>query len=1584
MKNLQIYQGHRFSPASNVVAVVLNWSGHPFDFMIEYVSLARLLAVAALLPLAASAQTLTITDGVQTYASLTNTAVTMSNRCELRVTATNNPIPGCTIDLTSANAWLFLTGVKPSVVVSSYLGQILVSGASAVVDSNVRVVQYGAGAVVIPQAPSFQPLTVFSGPHFSGTSAQYSQYVYYTGTGLGAMDMNISSFKLKRGYMAVMAQNTAGNGFSKCYVAQDGDLDVSVLPATLDNQIRFIYVTPWRWVSKKGIAGNPGISLLNVNSWYDWNIDQTSSRDLEYVAIEQQPFWPGLGQNWQVLGINTLLGYNEPDNSSQDAYKNLTPPGSVSDAVARWPGLLATGLRVGSPATTDGGRSSWLYPFISQADAAGARVDFVAIHYYWAWNPTDPNGAANQMYNFLLDIWNNTHRPIWITEWNNGANWTDNNPYPVPTYAQQQACVAAMVSMLESAPFVERYQLYNWVEDSRAVVTNGVLTAAGVTYRDTASALSYMQALPNNGNRSLAQFLFETNTLDTSGYGNNGLAVGVPAYTAGHTGQAVVLDGTNNYIQLPPNIASSNSFTFAAWVYWDGGASWQRIFDFGNDTSHYLFLTPSSGSGTLRFAINNGSGEQILTNKTALPVGQWQHVAVTLSGSNAKLYTNGVLAASSTSFSILPSNILPTLNYLGKSQFPDPLFRGRLDDVEIADYAFTAAQIAALQTNLPPQFSTNFLAGAPAARSLSYSNSLAGAATDANGGTLTFSKLSGPAWLNVSTGGILTGTPVAGDVGTTFFTVRVTDPAGASAFTVLTITTVYNPAWNVDANGSWSDTNKWLAGLVAGGAGATADFSTLNITADRTVTLDTSFSIGTLIFGDTSGAQNWILAASGGSVLTLDSGSGAPPSIMVINNTATISAPLAGANGFSMAGLGTLILSNTNGLTGTVAIGGGAVKLNFARALENNLVNLACAGSNALKFGSITGASVGALAGINDVWLTNSSLAAVTLTNGNNNASTEFAGSLKGSGGIVKTGTGTLTLSATNAYTGATTISAGTVRFGSGTNFIATLQPVLWMSFDQAGSGIVTNQGRGGWAMNGTLIGSGAYITNAGRFGNALYVNGTGGAVATNIVQIANKVTDTSASSSWTMGYWIKTTTAGAVILHQGDGTWSSSGQTTYLLNGNSGSTAGTKAGAVRWAGGFLTGTTALNDGNWHFITLVDTAGTESIYVDGNVDAVTSSMSLALASGANQTWIGGAPDSDAGAVKMTGFIDEVCVFDRALTQAQIRAIVTNVPVSGKMSSASSVSIASGATLDLSGISQSLASLADATGGGVVTNNSTAPVTLILSNSATATATFSGRITDASAANAISVLKAGNTTQVLGGSNNYRGTTTVNNGALVVDGSLGTNTVTVNGGTLAGNGVIGGPVNIQAGGTLSLGNNAIGALTINNALTINGTNFIELNKTALTNDVILGVSSLTCSGTLTVTNLDGTLAAGDSFRIFYATNYNSSTFAAFNLPPLGVGLAWNTTNLTVNGALSVIATALPQFSSIVQSGDGNFIFSGTGAAGVTYELDAATNLASPVLWFFVTNTVADQNGQFQLSDLSATNYPQRFYRVLSGQ
>jgi len=152
-------------------------------------------------------------------------------------------------------------------------------------------------------------------------------------------------------------------------------------------------------------------------------------------------------------------------------------------------------------------------------------------------------------------------------------------------------------------------------------------------------------------------------------------------------------------------------------------------------------------------------------------------------------------------------------------------------------------------------------------------------------------------------------------------TVTLTFPGAGGAATTLSAfigvsPTNNNGAWDVDANGNWSYAADWSSGLVGDGIGYTADFSTLNLTADRTVTLDSSRNIGTLKFGDTGGTQNWFLTNSSGSTLTLNNNSASPA--IAVANTATISAPLAGTNGFTKSGAGTLVLSGSNSLSGTL------------------------------------------------------------------------------------------------------------------------------------------------------------------------------------------------------------------------------------------------------------------------------------------------------------------------------------------------------------------------------------------------------------------------------------------------------------------------------------------------------------------------------------------------------------------------------------------------------------------------------------------------------------------------------------------
>lgn len=421
----------------------------------------------------------------QSVATLYNRQVVMSGTMQVHVTGPGDPIAGSSFNFTSPDAWLFLDYIPPSVAARS-LGRFQVNGKAGALDANIRIVQYGAGAVIIPQGPEFPAMTVFGGKSLAGASMPLQCYVKYDDAHLGAMKMAISSFRLKRGYMATIAQNENGTGVSRNYVAQDSDVEVDELPAELDKNIRFIRIFPWRWVSKKGVAGDIW-QKLNVGWYYDWNICRQSTPDLQYVPIRQNRYWPDLNQDWKAIGATELLGYNEPDHKDQS---NMT----VDGAIAAWPDLLATGLRLGSPAVSDGGLK-WLYEFMDKADAAHLRVDFVAVHYYRSYsNPANPEGAAGQLYNYLKQIHDRTGRPIWLTEFNNGANWTKDRK---PTYEQERATIAAFVAMLDNTPFVERYAIYNWVEDVRNMVQGkngeGAITPAGEVYRDKVSPVSYIQ-----------------------------------------------------------------------------------------------------------------------------------------------------------------------------------------------------------------------------------------------------------------------------------------------------------------------------------------------------------------------------------------------------------------------------------------------------------------------------------------------------------------------------------------------------------------------------------------------------------------------------------------------------------------------------------------------------------------------------------------------------------------------------------------------------------------------------------------------------------------------------------------------------------------------------------------------------------------------------------------------------------------------------------------------------------------------------------------------------------------------------------
>jgi hypothetical protein len=198
----------------------------------------------------------------------------------------------------------------------------------------------------------------------------------------------------------------------------------------------------------------------------------------------------------------------------------------------------------------------------------------------------------------------------------------------------------------------------------------------------------------------VALYTMDGNAQDTSGKNYHGTIYGTTSYETGYAGQALVLNGSNAYVDLPIGtlISSLTDITVATHVFFGGGdGSWQRILDFGSGTSSYMFLCPRQGtSGNMRFGIRSATvNEQIVNSPGLLDVG-WHHVAVAIDSTarTITLYVEGERIASGAT-AVLPKDLgKTTQNWIGRSQYAaDAYFFGSIDDFRIYNRALSATEV---------------------------------------------------------------------------------------------------------------------------------------------------------------------------------------------------------------------------------------------------------------------------------------------------------------------------------------------------------------------------------------------------------------------------------------------------------------------------------------------------------------------------------------------------------------------------------------------------------------------------------------------------------------------------------------------------------------------------------------------------------------------------------------------------------------------------------------------------------------------------------------------------------------------------
>jgi autotransporter-associated beta strand protein len=656
------------------------------------------------------------------------------------------------------------------------------------------------------------------------------------------------------------------------------------------------------------------------------------------------------------------------------------------------------------------------------------------------------------------------------------------------------------------------------------------------------------------------------------------------------------------------------------------------------------------------------------------------------------------------------------------------------------------------------------------------------------------------------------------------------------------------------------------------------------------------------------------------------------------NYTFTGSGDLFGSCSLTKTNSGTLTINTVNNtFTGKTTVSGGMLvvseldAIGFPSPLGNppgGSTNLVLSGSATLRVTgeSYTDRGMTLNTGTNTIDIYNSS------------AQLTMAGVITGSGALQKLGGGTLALNAVNTFTGPAIIKAGGISFG------------------------------GGSTVNQYALGP-----------------GPGGNGNTTVTLDSGTLTMYSDTSSYDSCYWnivVPTNSTGTV---NGDDRCNLDGSLTgggtfnfnvyYVrceLGGNwSAFTGQINFGTDSGGGDFRIGNTY-----GYANAAVNLADYITVYhISGSGVALGAVTGGTFSKMTGTPWTVGAKNTDA-------------TYAGSITGNSITKVGTGTwTLTGNTNTYTGVTTISAGTLQIGN---------GGTAGSIGTGNITDNATLAFNQSDYITDTNSGVISGTG-----NLAKRGAGRLALTKAHTYSGATTVeagtlaltNSGAIAnssnivlsagalldVSGTTSGSMTLANGKNISGYGSVKGNFTIGSGATLAPGG-SIGTLIFSNALTLAAgcTNYFEISKSPLTNDVAKVFGTLTNGGTLIVTNIGATaLAAGDSFKLFNAASY-SGTFANIVLPSLPAGLGWNTNGINTNGSLAVVVASKPVIGPVAFSGNSLVMSGSGGVANASYYLLASTNIAKPLSnWARLLTNQFDNNGNFNFTNATGTN-AQNYY------
>lgn len=500
----------------------------------------------------------------------------------------------------------------------------------------------------------------------------------------------------------------------------------------------------------------------------------------------------------------SFLGFNEPDHTDQ---ANMT----VAQAVALWPRLQSMDTPLVGPCPANP-THYWNTDFYAAVDQLGYRVDYTPLHWY-----ANPN--SNNLINKIKELYNLHGRPVWLTEfssvrWSGTATWT---------HASNYNFMAEFLWRAENLPELARYSHFNWKHEPLSLIDppeaprgnafdeNDNLTPYGELYaswdgvaqilpqkayhlhnhgyyqrmQSPASGNSFGFVTPDNSTAGTQWFLTEGTTSNTYRIQTtrDGRRLVRSSGIQAAMGSVNQIDTTTEW-RLTPVVSGVDH---DGWYYLDHPLTNQRLKNNGDGTCSMVATTDTSNAAKWRFVVPLIPEMQAVTESVSVLANQSALIDVLANdGGRYRSPTIQSVGAPTSGTAVLEDGKIrytPPNGFSGNAQFTYTITDGTVTD--------SAVVTLTVVLNEPPEFVANPFRTPDATELAAYSATIAGSAIDADGDPLIYTKISGPAWLNVATDGTLTGTPAFGAVGMDNWVIRVEDSNGFSATATLEINVKY-------------------------------------------------------------------------------------------------------------------------------------------------------------------------------------------------------------------------------------------------------------------------------------------------------------------------------------------------------------------------------------------------------------------------------------------------------------------------------------------------------------------------------------------------------------------------------------------------------------------------------------------------------------------------------------------------------------------------------------------------------------------------------------------------------------------------